>query len=392
MYTRTLLMLILRAFATILAMVVLLYLFWTNLIEWHRPVVEIQESVAPINPSAIESPGQEWAGPVSYARAVQEAAPSVVNISSTKVVTRRSHQWLDEPIFRYFFGDDTGEPRKRLETSLGSGVIVSPQGYILTNNHVIEGADEIEISLQDGQIKRAQIVGSDPETDLAVLKIPADGLSAISLGRSDSLKVGDVVLAIGNPFALGQTVTSGIVSATGRNQLGLNTFEDFIQTDAAINRGNSGGALIDSRGRLVGINTAIFSPSGGFQGIGFAIPVDLAKGVVKQIIETGRVVRGWLGVEIQDLTPALAESFNLKDTRGILVAGVLRKGPADQAGLLPGDVITHVEGKPLDNSRDILNRIAQTLPGSRLSLRIVRQGKQRDVVAQIARRPQHVSR
>ena len=346
-----------------------------------RKVVEIMES-RPAQPLQVAQ------GPVSYAAAVEQAAPSVVNIYTRKVVAERGMSLFDDPFFRRFFGENfPTPPRERTETSLGSGVIVSQDGYILTNNHVIEGADAIEIALRDGRKTSAKLVGSDPEADLAVLKAELDDLPAITLGHSDQLQIGDVVLAIGNPFGVGQTVTMGIVSATGRSELGINTFENFIQTDAAINPGNSGGALITARGELVGVNTAIFSRSGGSQGIGFAIPMSLARNSMEQIIETGHVSRGWLGVEIQELTPALAESFGLEDTRGVLIAGVLKRGPADRAGLKPGDIITQINGNEILSVRNALNAISQTRPGDRLKVEGVREGRPLQLEAKVAERP-----
>ena len=322
----------------------------------HQAVVEIKESPAT---GGHARPGR---GPVSYAAAVEKAAPAVVNVFTRKVVAERSPLFND-PFFRRFFGDRLA-PRKRLETSLGSGVIVNERGYILTNNHVIDGADEIQVALHDGRNIEATVVGADPEADLAVLKIDLSHLPTIVFGRSEALKVGDVVLAIGNPFGVGQTVTQGIVSATGRSELGINTFENFIQTDAAINPGNSGGALITAEGALVGINTAIFSRSGGNQGIGFAIPVSLARQSMSQIIEHGHVSRGWLGVEVQALTPELAESFGLKSDHGVIVAGVMRNGPADRADLQPGDVLVSIGDTQIENVRQTLNAIARTEPGA----------------------------
>jgi len=307
--------------------------------------------------------------PDSYARAVKEAAPSVVNIYTAKIRTDTGSSLLDDPVLRRFFGDQLfAHPRQRLETSLGSGVIVSGDGYILTNNHLIAEADEIQVQLPSGRNLVAELVGTDPDTDLAVLRTEDEHLPVALLGRSQGMEVGDVVLAIGNPFGVGQTVTMGIVSATGRSQLGLNTFENFIQTDAAINPGNSGGALVSSRGEVVGINTAIFSHSGGSQGIGFAIPIELARGVMKQIIAKGRVVRGWLGVTAQDVTPDLAESFGLHSAEGVLVSGVLTNGPADRAGLRPGDVITRVDDASTNSAYAILNAIAIQPPGTRVTV------------------------
>ncbi len=322
----------------------------------------------------------------SYADAVEFAAPAVVNIYTQKFVAQRVPEGTRSDL-RRFFGDRLPRPELHQENSLGSGVILNQDGFILTNNHVIEGANEIKVALRDGRTTEAQIVGRDTESDLAVLKIELPELPSITFGHSEALRVGDVVLAIGNPFGVGQTVTSGIVSATGRSQLGLSTFEDFIQTDAAINPGNSGGALINAFGQLVGINTAIFSDSGGSQGIGFAIPVSLAKGVMTQIITYGRALRGWLGVKVQDLTPTLAESFSVKGLAGALIAGVQPKGPADRAGLRPGDVISHVNEQAIRGARDLMNAIAYNTPGSVLNLDIVRAGKHIKVEATLGERP-----
>jgi len=338
--------------------------------------------------SATPSNQQNSTGVSSYAAAVDNAAPSVVNVFTTKIVTQRRNPLFDDPIFQRFFGNGSQQgQRKRLENSLGSGVIISEQGYVLTNNHVIKGADEILVALQDGRAAKAKVVGADPDTDIAVLQIPADNLTAITIGQSDTLRVGDVVLAIGNPFGVGQTVTMGIVSATGRSQLGISTIENFIQTDAAINPGNSGGALVNAYGQLVGINTAIFSRSGGSQGIGFAIPTKLAKKVMTQIIQHGRAIRGWLGIEVQDITPALAESFNMKDNQGVLIAGILRNGPADQAGIKPGDIITQVNGKKIRDSANLINSIAEVSPQEEVRLNIVRNQETLSVTAIVAERP-----
>lgn len=327
------------------------------------------------------------AGPVSYADAVALAAPAVVNIHSRKTVVESS-PLFDDPFFRHFFGERFfPHPKQREETSLGSGVIVNPRGYILTNHHVIADAEEIRVSLHDGRVAAATLVGQDSEADLAVLKIELEGLPSMTLGDSESLRVGDVVLAIGNPFGVGQTVTLGIVSATGRKELGISTFENFIQTDAAINPGNSGGALITARGELIGINTAIFSRSGGSQGIGFAIPVSLARHSMAQIIEHGYVRRGWLGIEIQELTPQLAESFGLSNAQGIIIAGVLRGGPADRAGLEPGDIITHINDQGISSARHALTLIAQTLPGEPITLLGQRAGKVLEQRVEVAERP-----
>jgi len=316
--------------------------------------------------------------------AAEVAMPSVVNIFTSKEVRAPSHPFMDDPFFQRFFGDRFGP---RTERSLGSGVIVSPEGYILTNHHVVEAASEIQVALMDGRNAEARIIGSDPESDLAVLKIDLDELPSITFGESEKARVGDIVLAIGNPFGVGQTMTMGIIGALGRSQVGINTFENFIQTDAAINPGNSGGALTDTSGNLIGINTAIYSRSGGSLGIGFAIPVDAAKQIMQQIIETGGVVRGWLGVSMQDLTPELAESFGLKKAGGALIAGVLKNGPADDAGIKPGDVLVAVNGKPVFNSSEMLNMVASLAPGKSAALTILRNGGQQDIQVRIGKRP-----
>jgi Do/DeqQ family serine protease len=322
----------------------------------------------------------------SFNAAVQRAQPSVVNIFTSKEVQSPRHPLLNDPLFRRFFGEQPPEDGQRA-SSLGSGVIVSNTGYVLTNHHVVEAADEIEVALHDGKKLLAKVVGNDPETDLAVLRVDAENLPAITFGSSDALKVGDVVLAIGNPFGVGQTVTGGIVSALGRTGLGINTFENFIQTDAAINPGNSGGALVDAGGNLVGINTAIFSRSGGSMGIGFAIPVSTAKMVLEQIVKSGSVTRGWIGVEVQEITPAVAESFGLPSTRGALIAGVLRGGPADKAGVKPGDVLVEVEGRPVADPTSMLNLIAALPPGLSARMKMKRQGRDLDADITIGRRP-----
>ena len=324
----------------------------------------------------------------TYSDAVKSAAPAVVNIFTAKTVSEEDSPFAGDPLFERFFGENLPfGPEERRETSLGSGVIISSQGYILTNNHVVEQADEIDVALKDGRTARAEVVGTDPESDLAVLKVELNQLPVITMGHSEHLGVGDVVLAIGNPFGVGQTVTMGIVSAIGRDRLGLHTFENFIQTDAAINPGNSGGALVNAFGHLVGINTAIFSRSGGSQGIGFAIPIVNAKEVTEQIIKFGHVVRGWLGVEIQDMTPQLAESFGLKETKGVIVAGVLRNGPADKAGLKPGDIIVEVEGEKITDGKQTVKLIARASPGTEINLTILRGGDKSVISATTSERP-----
>ena len=308
--------------------------------------------------------------PGSLSPAAKRAAPAVVSIATTQTATKNPSS--NDPWFRFFYGDrDDDAP----QAGLGSGVIVSPEGYILTNNHVVEGADEIEVTLSDSRRARATVIGTDPETDLAVLRIQLDRLPVITLGNSDAAQVGDKVLAIGNPFGVGQTVTSGIVSALGRNQLGINTFENFIQTDAAINPGNSGGALVDVNGSLLGINTAIYSRSGGNMGIGFAIPVSTARQVLEGIVRDGQVTRGWVGVEPNELTPELAETFGLKDVEGVIITGVLQNAPAAKAGLRPGDVLVRVAGEPVRHVGELLTRIAALTPGVSAKIEVMRRNQ-----------------
>ena len=321
----------------------------------------------------------------SYSDAVRKAVPAVVSVLTSKEIKSQRHPFLEDPLFRHFFGDQLEEEPQRA-ASLGSGVIVSSKGYILTNHHVVEAADEIEVALVDGKKLKARAVGSDPETDLAVLQVEGGSLPAISFGDADNLRVGDVVLAIGNPFTVGQTVTMGIVSALGR-KIGLNTFENFIQTDAAINPGNSGGALIDTAGNLVGINTAIYSRSGGSLGIGFAIPASSAKQVMEQIIETGSVTRGWIGVEAQEITPEIADSFRLSSTNGVLIAGVLRGGPAEKAGLKPGDILVEIEGKSVKDPNSMLNLVAALVPGKPAAIHLKRDNKDVELQVAVGKRP-----
>ncbi len=315
----------------------------------------------------------------SYAAAVQLAAPSVVNVFATRLKRERSGSIFKDPIFQRFFGEQFTKPQLKRENSLGSGVIVSNEGFILTNNHVISGADEIQIVLKDGRQLNAKIIGTDPESDLAVLKADGENLPIASFGDSQRIQVGDIVMAIGNPFGVGQTVTMGIVSATGRNQLGITNFENFIQTDAAINPGNSGGALINTKGEVIGISTAIFSDSGGSHGIGFAIPMELAQVVMREIVQYRRVIRGWIGISAQNMTEELAQSLNTKN-EGLLISGVLEGGPADRAGLLPGDIILEVNKEKAENYLQILNRIAQKKPGEKVNIKVKRIGKLSKVI------------
>jgi serine protease DegQ len=311
--------------------------------------------------------------------------PSVVNIYTSKEVRQRN-PLLDDPVLRRFFpGLSDGETRRA--TSLGSGVIVSSEGYVLTNNHVIEGADDIQLVLSDGRRLRATVRGNDPESDLAVLKADGKDLPAITFGKLDNVQVGDAVLALGNPFGFGNTVTHGIVSALGRNHLGINRFEDFIQTDAAVNPGNSGGALVDSAGSLIGVNSAIFSQSGGSQGIGFAIPVSLARNVLEQIIRDGEVTRGWLGIEPQEVTPDVAVAFALQDVDGVLIRGVLKNGPADRAGLQARDVVVEIDGKPTRDGTALLSQIAALTPGRQATLKVLRDNKPLELEVTVGKRP-----
>ena len=342
-----------------------------------------------------ETPDSISQNPGSLAEAVKISSPAVVNIFTNKInkkkLSKKGAPHQNEPWFQFFFGDQA--PNEEPSSSLGSGVIVSPQGIILTNHHVIEGADEIEVAFADGRKRNAKLIGSDPETDIAVLKIDVTDLpNPITLGKMESVHVGDVVLAIGNPFGVGQTVTSGIVSALGRNQLGINTFENFIQTDAAINPGNSGGALVDTKGNLIGINTAIYSRSGGNMGIGFAIPINTAKQVMESILTSGSVTRGWIGVEPQNLSKELAESLNLsKDINGVLISGVLEGGPADKAGMKPGDVLMQVNGQKVNDVVALLNHIAQTNPGDEAKIDLLRKGKEMSLKVQVSKRPKSKS-
>ncbi len=366
---------------TVTIAVAILFVIGTLKPEWlaHRPsVVALQEAPRQADGEA------PMAG--SYRDAARAALPSVVHIYTTQKIRQQRHPLLDDPIFRHFFGDRQEGPAQR-NSGLGSGVIVSPNGYILTNYHVIEAADDIQISLNDGTTHKARVIGSDPESDLAVLQIKADKLPTITFGQTEGLRVGDVVLAIGNPFGVGQTVTMGIVSALGRSHLGINTFENFIQTDAAINPGNSGGALVDIHGNLVGINTAIYSRTGGNHGIGFAIPAASARSIMEQIIQSGAVTRGWIGVEAQEISPELAESFGLPDTEGALIAGVMRGSPADAAGIRPGDVLLAVGGKAVRDPQIMLDLIAALKPDDRIGFRLRRDRNIIEVEVKIGKRP-----
>jgi len=336
----------------------------------------------------------------NFVPVVKAAAPAVVNISTTRVVQSSGGQFqspfMDDPFFRHFFGDEFSRrfngPRKREESSLGSGVIVDSAGYIVTNNHVIAQADEIKVLLSDEREFTGKVVGTDPKTDLAVIKIDAKNLPTVPWGDSNSLEVGEYVLAVGNPFGLNQTITMGIVSAVGRANVGIADYEDFIQTDAAINPGNSGGALVNTRGELVGINTAIFSRSGGYMGIGFAVPANMARSVMESLIKTGKVVRGWLGVSIQKVTTDLAKQFDLSDAKGALVSEVIDNSPAAKHGIKSGDVIVAFDGKPVDNPTVLRNIVAATDVGRKVKVNVVRDGKQKTLTVKIAEQPKDLAR
>lgn len=345
-------------------------------------------SPAPSLPPAASPAAASRGGDLTFAPAVARAAPAVVNVYTAKHVDVPLIPLPDDPVIRELLGQLPSVSRRHESTSLGSGVIVQER-YVLTNYHVVEAADAIEVALADGRETRAQVVGADPETDLAVLKLPEHigAVPVATLGSDGSLKVGDVVLAIGNPFGVGQTTTQGIVSALGRSSLGLNTYENFIQTDAAINPGNSGGALIDQHGNVVGINTAIYSQSGGSLGIGFAVPIDTARSVMEEIIRTGYVRRGWLGVEPQDLTPDLARAFKLGSSRGVIIAGVMRDGPAGRGGLRVGDIVLSIDGNDVRNTSSMLAMIALLPPGQEVALSVLRAGRPMELKVKIGVRP-----
>ena len=346
--------------------------------EWlnRRPSLQgVPLLEAPSNAAGTVMPG-------SMSPAAKRAAPAVVSIATTQA--RKAHPFANDPWFRFFYGDREDDSP---QMGLGSGVIVSPEGYILTNNHVVEGAQEIEVTLSDRRRATAKVIGTDPDTDLAVLRITLDRLPVIAMGNSDAVQVGDKVLAIGNPFGVGQTVTGGIISALGRNQLGINTFENFIQTDAAINPGNSGGALVDVNGSLLGINTAIYSRSGGNMGIGFAIPMNTARQVLEGLVRDGQVTRGWIGVEPVELNPDLAETFGIAQTEGVIITGVLQNGPAFKAGLKPGDVLLAVGDKDVHNVSELLTFIAAQTPGTTFKMRIKRRNADMTLDVTPAQRP-----
>ena len=364
-----------------LGLLFVLRVFYPHLLETGKEGIVINQVESNVTPSIAKA---------GYSVAAHKAMPSVVNIfTSSKVVAPNpNEQFKDDPLYKHFFGEqpDSNEDDQP-ESSLGSGVIVSDKGLILTNDHVVASADEIEVALADGRKLSAKVVGTDPDTDLAVLQVDANNLPAITFAAPDKLSVGDVVLAIGNPFGVGQTVTQGIVSALGRNHLGINTYENFIQTDASINPGNSGGALIDAEGNLVGVNSAIYSRNGGSMGIGFAIPASIARQVMEQIALSGSVTRGWIGIEAQDITPELAESFKLAQARGSLIAGVLRNSPAEVAGIKAGDVLLAINDKEVSDSSSMLNLIAVLKPNEKAMLKIARAEKEIEIKVTVGKRP-----
>jgi serine protease DegQ len=370
-----------QAVTLTLAVLFVVSLVKPDWLAWRAQVVEVRE-VAPAGPVLAQAGLPARA--LTFSEAAKKAIPSVVNISATRQVKRRN-PLLEDPAFQRFFGERFNMPPET-QLSLGSGVIVSREGYILTNDHVVDGVSDIQVTLNDGRTLTGKIVGTDTETDLAVVRISANGLTPITFGLSDKAQVGDVVLAIGDPFSVGQTVTMGIISAVGREIGSANPFGSFIQTDAAINPGNSGGALVDTSGNLIGINTLIFSRSGGYQGIGFAIPVSLAKRVMEQIIETGTVTRGWFGVDVADITPELAESLGLKGTRGAIVGAIERGSPADKGGLKLGDVIVAINGRTTPDVSTALNAIAEFTPGKAVPVKVVRRNQELSLEVMVGKR------
>ncbi|MFP8967106.1 trypsin-like peptidase domain-containing protein [Pokkaliibacter sp. CJK22405] len=346
------------------------------LLAWHRP------TEAPTQAPAVSAiPAQ---GPASYADAVEQAAPAVVNIYTRTYQKVPVHPLLNDPLFRRFFNLPDSPTRDRIQSSLGSGVIIDSKGYVVTNHHVINNADEIKVALRDGREADAKVIGSDQDADLALLKIDLPNLPVIKTTDDSTARIGDVVLAIGNPFGVGQTVTMGIISAKGRAQLGLSAFERFIQTDAAINPGNSGGALVDTQGRLLGINTAIFSKSGGYQGIGFAIPANMVNQVVKDLVQYGEVIRGWLGVETQELK---TQSKDNASSDALLVTSLYQDGPAEQAGLRVGDIITRIDNKAVMGNNYSLYQISQMKPDTKVMLHILRGQNETDIQVKVGKRP-----
>ncbi|MBS1112558.1 MAG: serine protease MucD [Nitrospirae bacterium] len=346
----------------------------------------LSSPIAPTVPRQIMETGK------AFSEIVNTVSPSVVNISTTKVVRRETGPFFEDPFFDFFSPfHEFGAPKKWKERSLGSGVIVSPDGYIITNNHVVEKADEIKVTLFDKRVFKGRIVGVDSKTDVAIIRIDAGNLPVLSWGDSDTLQVGEFVLAIGSPYGLSNTVTMGIISAVGRANVGIADYEDFIQTDAAINPGNSGGPLVNIKGELIGINTAIFSRTGGYQGIGFAVPSNMVRLVMDQLIQKGKVTRGWIGVSIQELTPELAQQFGLKKSKGALVSDVVKDSPAAKAGIVRGDIIIQFNGKEVKDVSSLRNLVAQSKAGSAISLKILRGGKELTVQVDIVELPREVA-
>ena len=366
--------------------------------EWFLPgkgKAPTEETTPPTAEAKVRAPEEIKSLATSLSSVSQRTMPAVVNISSVRVYRTTgepSSPLFRDPFFREFFGEDLfrffGVPRERIERSLGSGVVITQDGYIITNNHVVSKATQITVTLADKREFEATIVGTDPKTDVALLKIDGKGLPTIPLGDSDKAQIGDIVLAIGNPFGIGQTVTMGIISAKGRSNVGIVDYEDFIQTDAAINPGNSGGALVDIEGTLIGINTAIVSRTGGYQGIGFAIPSNVAKAVMEGLIEHGKVIRGWLGVSVQEVTPQIAAEFGLQEPKGALVVEISPRGPAAKAGLMRGDIIVHYGGEQIDEAMELRNLVAATPVDTEVELKIWRNGKLKEVAVRIKELPE----
>lgn len=344
----------------------------------HAAGPKFQKPNAPINYGG---------APTSFAPAIERAAPAVVSIHSTKALPKEANPMAQDPLFRHFFGDQRGQMPQEMQSGIGSGVLVTTDGYVLTNNHVVNNANEITVKLVDGRSAKAKVVGSDVDTDLAILKIDLPNLPAIAIGNSDNLRVGDIVIAIGNPFGVGQTATHGIISATHRTDLGISTFENFLQTDAAINPGNSGGALVDTNGNLIGINNAIYSRTGGFQGIGFAIPISLAQDVMNELIDQGHVTRGWLGISLGRLSDEIRKSINYPKGEGAVIAGIIRNGPAHIAGLRPGDVIISVDNKEVKTPNDVLSLTSKLKPDTAYPIAIIRNGETLDFRVVAGKRP-----
>lgn len=376
-----------KIFALFFAMIAVSPFILAKLGFWENSFANAQKQ--PVFKEAL-TPVQYQGTTVSYAEAIARAAPAVVSIQSSKQVPQEMHPLMRDPFFRQFFGDPrsgSGQNPQEMQAGIGSGVIITQDGYILTNNHVIAGADEIKVSLADGRQSMATIVGADLETDLAILKVDLDKLPAAALGDTDNLRVGDIVFAIGNPFNVGVTVTQGIVSAMHRSQLGINTFENFIQTDAAINPGNSGGALIDINGNLIGINNAIYTRTGGYQGIGFAIPVDMVKDIMAQLIDKGHVTRGWLGITLHRLTDELRKSLNYAEGEGAVIASVIRGGPAHKAGVRSGDIVINVDGKDIKEPNDVLQIASKLKPEQAYQIAVFRGGDIHDLRIEVGKRP-----